>query len=243
MSQHLAPAIVLVRPQEEGNIGASARAMANMGLERLVLVQPVAKIGDIARAFAVGARDILDRAAVVSSLAEALGPYHWVVGTTSTRNRQLELPLVTPRELPARLQRNPPATPTALVFGPEASGLTNDELALCSLLVTVPCAARQPTLNLGQAVLVLTYELYLARHSPADITPAVELPASTDEIEGLFAQLAPLLEGIGFARDDTFDGVMRDLRHLAARSGSTSREVQILRGICRRTQRALERRG
>ena len=66
--------------------------------------------------------------------------------------------------------------------------------------------------------------------------------APTDEIEGLFDQLTPLLEGVGFARDDTFDGVMRDLRHLAARSGPTSREIQILRGICRRAQRALERR-
>jgi TrmH family RNA methyltransferase len=243
MSQHLAPAIVLVRPQEEGNIGATARAMANMGLERLILVQPVAGIGRTARAFAVGAQEVLDGAEVAPSLAEALGPYRCVVGTTSTRSRQLDVTLVSPRELPTRLLENPPATPTALVFGPEASGLNNEELSLCGLLVTVPCASRQPTLNLGQAVLVLAYELYLARHSPIDATPAAELPAPTDEIEGLFDQLSPLLEGIGFARDDTFDGVMRDLRHLAARSGPTSREVQILRGICRRAQRTLERRG
>jgi tRNA (cytidine32/uridine32-2'-O)-methyltransferase len=242
MSQHLAPAVVLVRPQEEGNIGASARAMANMGLERLILVQPVAGIGPTARAFAVGAQDVLDNAEVAPSLAEALGPFRFVVGTTSTRSRQLEVPLASPRELPARLRENPPATPTALVFGPEASGLTNDELSLCGLLVTVPCASRQPTLNLGQAVLVLAYELYLARHSLSDTTPAAEPAASTDEIEGLFDQLTPLLESVGFARDDTFDGVMRDLRHLAARSGPTSREVQILRGICRRAQRAMERR-
>ncbi|TNF76425.1 MAG: RNA methyltransferase [Acidobacteria bacterium] len=242
MSQHLAPAIVLVRPQEEGNIGAAARAMANMGLERLILVQPIAKIGRTARAFAVGAQDILDGAEIAPTVAEALGPYRFVVGTTSTRSRQLEVTLVAPRELPARLRENPPDTSTALVFGPEASGLNNDELSHCGLLVTVPCASRQPTLNLAQAVLVLAYELYLARQAPTDTSPATELPAATDEIEGLFDQLTPLLEGVGFARDDTFEGVMRDLRHLAARSGPTSREVQILRGICRRAQRALEHR-
>jgi tRNA (cytidine32/uridine32-2'-O)-methyltransferase len=242
MSQHLAPAVVLVRPQEEGNIGAAARAMANMGLQKLILVQPVAGIGRTARAFAVGAQDILDDAKIVPSLAAALGPYRYVVGTTSTRSRQLEVTLVTPRELPARLRENPAETPTALVFGPEASGLNNDELAQCALLVTIPCASRQPTLNLAQAVLVLANELYLARQTPTDPTPTAELPAATDEIEGLFDQLTPLLEGVGFARDDTFDGVMRDLRHLAARSGPTSREIQILRGICRRAQRALERR-
>ena len=78
MSQHLAPAVVLVRPQEEGNIGATARAMANMGLERLILVQPVAGIGRTARAFAVGAQEVLDGAEVAPSLAEALGPYRFV---------------------------------------------------------------------------------------------------------------------------------------------------------------------
>ncbi|MGB6364167.1 MAG: TrmJ/YjtD family RNA methyltransferase, partial [Thermoanaerobaculia bacterium] len=197
MNQYLAPTIVLVRPQEEGNIGAAARAMANMGLERLILVQPVAGIGRTARAFAVGAQDVLDNAEVAPSLDAALGPYRFVVGTTSTRSRQLDVPLASPREFPVRLRENPPATPTALVFGPEASGLNNDELSLCGLLVTVPCASRQPTLNLGQAVLVLAYELYLARHSPTDTPPAAELAASTDEIEGLFDQLSPLLEGIG----------------------------------------------
>lgn len=242
VSQHLTPAVVLVRPQEEGNIGAAARAMANMGLERLVLVQPVARVGHRARALAVGAREILDGAEFAGSLTEALGPYRWVVGTTSARARQLGVPTTTPRGLPQRLRSNPPDTPTALVFGPEASGLNNDELALCGLLVTVPCSRHQPTLNLGQAVLVLAYELYLARHSPAETTRASEQPASSTEIEGLFEQLTPLLEGIGFARDDTFESVLRDLRHLAARSGPTSREVQILRGICRRTQHALERR-
>jgi tRNA C32,U32 (ribose-2'-O)-methylase TrmJ len=103
-------------------------------------------------------------------------------------------------------------------------------------------------LNLGQAVLIVTYELFQARRE----TPAVaveevggvgspEPPAATAEIDGLFDHLSEVLQRIGFARDDSFAGVVRDLRRLAARAAPTSRDVAILRGICRRAQRALER--
>ena len=161
--RRLVPAVVLARPQEEGNIGAAARAMANTGLSDLILVDPVVEIGSVARAFAVGAAGILDRARVFGSLREALAPFRRVVGTTSARAREHRAVLITPRELPERLAADPPRTLTALLFGPEASGLTNDELALCSLMVQIPSSSRQPTLNLSQAVLILAYELYTAR--------------------------------------------------------------------------------
>jgi TrmH family RNA methyltransferase len=264
------PAVVLVRPREDGNVGAAARAMANMGLERLILVEPVAEIGKVARAFAVGARPILEGSGRAASLGEALAPFRRVVATTSTRDRSLQVPLLTPRELPAALALDPPGTPTALVFGPEVGGLTNDELALASLLVHVPCSPVQPTLNLSQAVLLLAYELYQARGkgelsgeaargegepagmvagepaAPGEGEPAGrngEPPASTAEVDGLFGQFAALLGRVGFARDDSFPGVLRDLRQLAARAGPTSREVRILRGICRRTGHAVDRGG
>jgi TrmH family RNA methyltransferase len=243
-------AVVLVRPREEGNVGAAARAMANMGLERLVLVEPAAEIGGVARAFAVGARQILEGSRRAASLDEALGPFRRVVATTSTRDRSLQVPLLVPRELPAALAVDPPGTPTALVFGPEVGGLTNDELARASLVVHVPCSPVQPTLNLSQAVLVLAYELYQARASGGSegghrAAPggSGEPPASTAELEGLFGQLAELLARVGFARDDSFSGVLRDLRQLAARAAPTGREVRILRGICRRTGHAVARTG
>ncbi|HYU34057.1 MAG TPA: RNA methyltransferase [Thermoanaerobaculia bacterium] len=240
------PAVVLVRPREEGNVGAAARAMANMGLDRLLLVEPAAAIGTIGTAFAVGARHVLDGARRVSSLRDALAPFRRIVGTTSSRDRRWEVPVLTPRELPAHLAQDPPDTPTALLFGPEVGGLTNDELALASVLVTIPCSPVQPTLNLAQAVLLVTYELFQARTPEGPIPPpsAVghpEPPATTEELDGLFDHAADLLRRVGFERDDSFAGVLRDLRRLAARAGPTSREVAILRGICRRTQRALER--
>jgi tRNA (cytidine32/uridine32-2'-O)-methyltransferase len=238
----LSPAIVLVRPREEGNIGAAARAMANMGLAELVLVEPEAEIGRVARAFAVGAGHILDSARHAPSLDDGLAPYQKIVGTTSARARGLPMATVSARELPGALRQESSATRTALVFGPEVSGLDNDQLARCGLLVRIPCAPIQPTLNLAQAVLVISYELHLARLEATDASEGLPTPVPTHEIDGLFAQVGPLLAEIGFQRDDTFAGVVRDLRRLAARAGVTEREVRILRGICRRAQRALEHR-
>ena len=126
------PAVVLVGTQEEGNIGAAARAMANMGLTELILVAPREPIGSQARAFAVSAGQILDNATVKFDLADALAPFQRVVGTTSARGRSLEVVPIAPRELPAVLVADPVGTRTALVFGPEASGLTADQLARCS---------------------------------------------------------------------------------------------------------------
>ena len=236
------PAVVLVEPREEGNIGAAARAMANMGLKDLVLVRPEAVIGRIAKAFAVGAGHLLETARHTQSLTEALEPYQLIIGTTSARARDLPMPPLTPPALPAALRAEPAETSTAVVFGPEVSGLDNDQLALCGLLVRVPCAPAQPTLNLAQAVLIVAYELYMARLTQMEATGEQPPPVSSGELDGLFGQLVPLLAEIGFQRDDTFTGVVRDLRRLAARAGVTEREVTILRGICRRAQRALERR-
>lgn len=240
------PHIVLVRPQEEGNLGAVARAMANMGLSDLVVVEPGAAAGPTARAFAVGAGHLLDRHRRVASLEEALAGRQRVVATTSTRARVFGggQPLVTPRELPAVLAGDPPGTATAIVFGPEPSGLTDAELALASPLVWVPCAPEQPTLNLAQAVLIVAYELFLARLAGGEARAALpqtedDEPAPAGEVAGLLAHVRRTLTAVGFARDGTFEQVSRDLTRLAGRAALNRREVAILRGICRRTLHAL----
>ncbi|MGE5232871.1 MAG: RNA methyltransferase [Acidobacteriota bacterium] len=227
------PAVVLVRPSEPGNVGATARAMANLGLAELVLVEPAAPLDAVAQAFAVGARPILERARRAADLDSALAPYARVVGTTSWRDRQLPRPALAPRDLPALLAADPPGTPSALLFGPERSGLTNQELAHCSHWVRIPCAPEHPTLNLAQAVLILAYEIHLARAAPPASEPGESL-AGHAELEGLFAQGREILERSGFARDESFAGVLADLRQLLARVGPSQREIAILRGICRR---------
>ncbi|HSG38518.1 MAG TPA: RNA methyltransferase [Thermoanaerobaculia bacterium] len=241
MSERLPPAVVLVRPREEGNVGSAARAMANMGLDRLILVEPAAVIGKVGVAFAVGAKHVLDNAARVGSLEEALAPFRRVVGTTSTRDRRLGVPLLDPKELPGWLAQDGPAIPTALVFGPEVGGLTNEELALANAVVSIPCSPVQPTLNLSQAVLILAYEIFQARGEALPPSAGMEPPASAAELDGLLGHAADVMRQVGFSRDDSFQGVLRDLRRLAAKAAPSSRDVAILRGICRRTQGALRK--
>lgn len=240
------PAVVLVRPREEGNVGAACRAMANMGLGELVLVEPATEIGVLGRAMAKHAEHVLDGARRAGSLEEALAPYGRRVGTTSARDRLGGQPRVAARELPALLAADPPGTCTALVFGSEVGGLTNDELAVCHPLVTIPCDPVQPTLNLAQAVLIVAYELFLDRlargaaAAAAAAEPGRE-PAPAERVDALWRQGLDLLRRVGFARDDTFDHAVRDLRRLLARAAPTDREVILLRGVLRRTKGALER--
>jgi TrmH family RNA methyltransferase len=250
------PAIVLVRPQEEGNVGAVARAMANLDLDRLLLVEPAVACGAAARARAVGGVGILERAERHPTLDAALAGFARIAGTTSARERSGPGAVLAPRALAALLARDPPGTAAAVVFGPERSGLTAEELARCSPVVTVPCALAHPTLNLAQAVLVVAYELFVARAETAGgpgrraapappggagerAAVAAEPLASSAELAGLLGHAERLLRSVGFARHRGFAVVLRDLRGLLARAAPTVREVRILRGVCRRVEAAL----
>jgi tRNA (cytidine32/uridine32-2'-O)-methyltransferase len=243
--------VVLVRPQEEGNVGAVARAMANMGLSELALVEPAVELGDVARARAVKARTLLDSAVRHPTLAAALAGAHCVVGTTASRGRHLDEEPLAARDLWTWLVGSG-AERVALVFGPETSGLNQEELACCNVLVRIPTDDWLPTLNLSQAVLILAYELFLGRsgaeavagaQAAAEAQAETESPATTAQVEGLFGQLVPVLIRIGFARHPGFEAVVRDLRRLAAKSRLSPREVSILRGICRRAAARLTRLG
>ncbi len=238
-----APAVVLVRPTEEGNVGAVARAMANTGLDRLILVEPAVRIGAKALARAVGGAPILEAAVRSPSLSATLAPFRHVVGTSSQRERSLKNRTIEPRKLPERLAGGDPRH-AALVFGPERSGLTIEELALCATVVRIPTASGKPTLNLAQAVLIVAYELFLARETCANEAPptaetAENGEATVAEIGDLFGQADSILRNIGFARDTTYKGVLLDLRRLAGRARLTHREVVIFRGLCRRLEHAL----
>ncbi len=242
MSERL-PAVVLVRPTEEGNIGSVARAMANMGLEELILVAPRAEIGETARAFGTQyGLPLLAQARIVDDLDRALAGFRRAVGTTSTRGaRILAVTPLTPRELPAVLATDPPGTTTALVFGPERSGLEREELARLSPVVTVPCALESPTLNLAQAVLLVAYELRLAHleKTGEHVLPAGDLAAPLSELAAFGDDFESVLRQVGFDRNSSFAGVMRDLRQMFARATPTEREVAMLRGACRRIARAV----
>jgi TrmH family RNA methyltransferase len=236
------PAVVLVRPQEPGNVGAVARAMANTGLADLRLVEPATALNDTAFAFAMHAHEILDGVRRFPTLAEALADAELVVATASLRDRPWPQTVLTPRELPERLARGSAGARVALVFGSEVSGLTAEEMARATLLVRIPAAPANPTLNLAQAVLLVAYELYVARGAPGAIESRPVERAPAQQVERLFRSLEGLLEQVGFARDTTIRRVALDLRQLLARAELSQREAMILAGILRRSRHAFARR-
>ena len=223
--------IVLVGTTHPGNIGAAARAMKNMGISELTLVRPRYFPHEDATARASGATDILDNAMVVDTLADALIDCVYVAGA-SARSRTISWPSMGPRDCAERMISESEHGKVAAVFGPEKTGLHNDDLDLCHTLLTIPTDPGYSSLNVAMAVQVLTYELRVA--SLLDAGPTFESqapPATADELELFYAHLARVLEEIGFLDPENPRHLMRRLRRLFVRARPDKNEVNILRGI------------
>jgi len=224
--------IVLVAPSHPGNIGAAARAMKNMGLSTLVLVNPRQFPHPEASARASGADDVLMAARIVPSLAEALAGCGYVTATTA-RDRDQYFRVLDVRAAAARLVAESSRAPAAVVFGAERSGLSNEELEMAHALIRIPASPQYASLNLAMAVQVVAYELHRARAAAPPLALPLAAPlASTQEMERLFAHFAEVLEGIDF-RDRTESGthLMSRIRRLLQRAELDQNEVNILRGI------------
>jgi TrmH family RNA methyltransferase len=222
--------IVMVHTSHPGNVGAAARAMKNMCLDRLFLVRPRDFPSDAAVARAAGADDVLRSAQVVDTLADAVADCRVVIGA-SARLRSVNWPLLTPRQAAATAIAEAPRSPVSIVFGRESSGLSNDELDLCTHLVHIPTNPEFSSLNVAMAIQVIAYELMLASGAGLpEREQAVQL-ASNAEMEGLFAHLAQALDDIGFVDQRRSQKLMRRLRRLFHRASPASDEVNILRGI------------
>jgi TrmH family RNA methyltransferase len=223
--------IVLVDPHHPGNIGATARAMKNMGLRELHLVRPKLFPHAEAVARASGADDILVAARVHEELEAAIADCGLVVGT-SARQRHLPWDLTEPRECAARIVQDARAGQVAVVFGSERFGLTNEELARCNLLVTIPTSSEYSSLNLAMAVQVIAYEIWLAMRPGAPAATPREVPlASAAEMQRLYAHIETVLDEIDF-RDRTGGGhLMARIRRLFNRAQLDQNEMNILRGI------------
>ncbi len=237
--------IVLVNTHHPGNIGAAARAMKNMGLTRLYLVSPKDFPSFEASQRASSASDVLSQAVVVDKLADALQGCSFVCGTTA-RLRSVKWPQVDSRECGEMLHTESEQHEVALVFGRERSGLFNDELELCQTLVNIPTAEAYSSLNLGQAVQVLSYEILMAsqqgKKAPVeDIKEEKDTLATNDQLEGMYNHYMDALIDLNFFGKRNPEHIMRKLRCLYGRARPTQREVQIIRGILsyaqgRRTQ-------
>jgi tRNA/rRNA methyltransferase len=216
--------IVLLRPRSPENLGGVARAMRNFGLEDWAVVELGTHDFAAARRVAVHAEELLDRPRLVRTLDEAVADCAWVVGTSSRRvrgKRQLA-PDAVAREAWARAAEGP----TAIVFGDERSGLTNDEVHRCHDLSAIPADEAQPSLNLAQAVLVYAYELGRARPPSVERPPGRGMVATDGELVAIEGALREALRAAGFLVGPERHAV-RDLVSALRRARLSTREARI----------------
>ena len=222
--------IVLSRTSHPGNIGAAARAMKTMGLSQLVLVSPQSFPDPVATARAAGADDILQSARVVGSLAEALEGTVFAAAMTA-RRREMAVPMKWARDAAGELVHLAAKGDVALVFGNETKGLSNEDVALCHMPVTIPVSPEYSSLNLGAAVQVLSYELRMAALDPGR-APALEFePATHEQIEGFYAHLDRAITASGFFNPVSSKRLWPRIRRLYGRIRLEKDEVNILRGM------------
>jgi tRNA/rRNA methyltransferase len=231
--------VVLLRPKEDGNVGAVARAMKNFGVARLILVAPRAPLGGEARRRAMGGLEILRRAEVVGTFDEALRGQDLVVGTSdvSSQNQNRSYPRrgLTPPEW-AQMMTGLSGR-IALVMGPEDNGLSREELERCDQLVSIPTERSFPSLNLSHATTVLLYEAYMARPYGRGGREAPALSASTlngQEKEIFFDMLADFLVEINYPAHKR-RGLLLLFRRVLGRAAPSDHEYSMLLGFLRRS--------
>jgi tRNA/rRNA methyltransferase len=229
-----APAVILSHPQMGENIGAAARAMKNFGLADLRLIAPQCGWpNERAQVLASGAGDIIERARVFETAAEALADIRLVFATTA-RDRDMLRDILTPEEAARRLHgASRQGLSTAILFGGERAGLDNDEMSLSDAAITIP-TAEFPSLNLGQAVLLIGYEWLKS----ADVTPpqrqrkTVAQPAPRAELVGLFEHLERELDAAQFLfPPEKKETMVRNMRAMILRSHLSDQEVRTIRGM------------
>lgn len=227
---------VLIRPTHPGNVGGVARALKNMGLARLYLVNPSRYPSAEATARAAGAEDVLAGAVVCDRLDDAIGDCHFVIGTTA-RSRRIDWPALDPAGCAQRLLAEAARGPVALLFGPERAGLTNAELDRCHALGFIPSNPSYASLNLVCAVQVLAYEIFRASADPPAVTGESDPLATDEEMERFHRHLEQVLAEIGFLDPVNPRLLPRRLRRLFNRAQLDKNEVNILRGILTAVQK------
>lgn len=225
--------VVLIRPFHPGNIGSSARSMKTMGLHRLYLVNPLCFPDAQANKMAASAEDVLDQAVVVDNLFDAIKDCTLVAAATA-RQREYELPTVSPEQCAAQLLDAANNEQVALLFGPERFGISNEDLELARLRVNIPANPDYSSLNLAAAVQILSYEIYKQHQkSGADcneISQEAAVP-SVEDLQRFYSHLESTYSSIGFINQKHPGEIMQRLRHLYARAQLRQSDLNILRGI------------
>jgi tRNA (cytidine32/uridine32-2'-O)-methyltransferase len=237
--------IVLVNTAHPGNIGGAARAMKNMGLSELYLVQPREYPAPRAVWRAAGARDVLANAKIVDSVDQAIAGCGLVVGT-SARERRIPWPLINPRECGVRIWQEADSHDIALLFGREDRGLTNEELHKCHYHVHIPSNPDYSSLNLATAVQVLSYEIRMASLADAEGNlPSLQEwdqpPVTADDLEYFHEHLAQTMADLDFYDPDNPKQLLTRMRRLFNRVRMDEMEVSILRGLLSSVQRMIKK--
>lgn len=223
---------VLVEPRVGGNVGASARALKNLGFSRLLLVAPSGDFrGTHARRMAVGAVDLLERVEIYETLDAAIHGAGSVIGT-SRRTGKHRQPHYRLDQFTPEFGRLAAAGEIAIVFGRENHGLSDDELDRCTHLVHFPASDEYASFNLAQSVLLVAYALRCADLPPPPAAPA---PAPHEEREAMYSHLREIWTAIGFLQPGAAETIMRRFRRLFGRADLTSDEVRMLRGLAHQT--------
>lgn len=221
--------VLLVETLQAGNVGSAARAMKNMGLHRLKLVNPPARLKQLECLKMAGkAGDLVENAAIYTSFEEAVADENVLVGTTSARDRKPKQRFYTPRQIAPLVREYARSQRVALIFGPENRGLTDDQLAQCQYLVFVPANPEYPVVNVAQTVMILAYEIFnvreVERNEHLQLVPQ-------EQREEMFAHLERVLIEIGFLSSGNPAPIMKSIRRFLGRADLTARDLQIIRGM------------
>ena len=232
--------IVLLRPFHPGNIGSAARAMKTMGLNRLVLVNPRQFPSDEATKMATSADDILKNALIVDDISEAIGDCSLVIASTA-RSRGYDLPILSPEKAARLLTQSACNTlkpqMVAIVFGPERTGLINQDMEYATHRVTIPASPDYSSLNLAAAVQTLCYEICKANQLQSERNEATRLLPDAQAMDLFYQHLETTLKETGFINKKHPGEVMKKLKRLFTRAEMDETELNIMRGILSSVER------
>jgi tRNA/rRNA methyltransferase len=227
--------LILVRPKYPENIGAAARIACNFGLEQLTVVADEPPDQERMLKMATHkAAHLIEDLQLVSSSREAAAPYQFLVGTTARQGKYRTVEVKPPREVMAELvPLIADGSRTALMFGPESSGLSNEDLDLCQFATTI-ATADFSSLNLAQAVAICCYELHMAATGHAFVSGGGSSYANSHELEGMYEHIDQSLSRIGFLHDTSRSYWMRNIRQFLSRTRIKKKEASLIRGVCRK---------
>ena len=233
--------VILFEPREPGNIGSAARALKGMGLSQLYLVNPIPFLEAKPTWYmAHGATDVIENCCVVETLDDAVEDVQFLVGTTHRRRDPRLPPSVSAREAAQEIASISQRQQVGLLFGREDFGLSTSQISRCQLIASVPMAAKNPSLNLAQAVQVLAYEVFLA--SAGEIPPAELEYADVNEIEAFYGRITTLLQRIGVTPyNHDWETFLKSLRRVFSRTRLEQRDINTLDMIFSTTLRYITR--